>query len=210
MQLAAIKLSVCTLVCSIILLILSTCQCCTNYFYIGGVSISIPSDPPIAGESYTLECSAGGSEGTFQWLGPPNGRIPVVNSGSITISSNSTTSQLQFRPVQQSDNGSYSCSATTNGLTMSTESVVISVNGTKINACCYIHYNIFKKYFQLPMYQSRLIISYPLQQLEKTICSHVVYQELKISTLPLPTDGLRIIVLWLGQIQTPSSSLHFD
>ena len=54
--------------------------------YVGGVvSISIPSDPPIAGESYTLECSAGGSEGTFQWLGPPDGSTPVATSDSITI-----------------------------------------------------------------------------------------------------------------------------
>ena len=100
-------------------------------FSVGGISISIPSDPPIAGESYTLECSAGGSQAeSFQWLkGPPDGRIPVVTSGSITISSTSTTSQLQFRPVQQSDNGSYSCSATTNGLTFSSDSVMINVNG---------------------------------------------------------------------------------
>ena len=98
-----------------------------NFISVGGVSIRISSDPPIAGESYTLECSAGGSEGTFQWLGPPDGRTPVVGSGSITISSTSTSSQLQFRPVQQLDNGSYTCNATTDGLTLS--SVMISVNG---------------------------------------------------------------------------------
>ena len=103
-------------------------------FSVGSITTSIPSDPPVAGESYTLECSAGGSEGTFQWLkGPPDGRTSVVNSGSITISSTSTSSQLQFRPVQQSDNGSYTCSVTTNGLTLSSESVMISVNGTKVN-----------------------------------------------------------------------------
>jgi hypothetical protein len=97
----------------------------------GDVFISIPSDPPIAGESYTLECSAGGSEGTFQWLkGPPDGRTPVVTSGSITISSTSTTSQLQFRPVQQSDNGSYSCSITVDRSTLLSDSVNLIVNGT--------------------------------------------------------------------------------
>ena len=125
---------------------------------IGSVSISIPSDPPIAGESYTLECSAGGSQAeNFQWLkGPPDGRTPVVNSGYITISSISTASQLQFRPVQQSDNGSYSCNATTNGLTLSSESVIISVNGIDFyyNVVCYI---IMIINFQLPVCQSRSV-----------------------------------------------------
>ena len=104
---------------------------------VGGVSISVTSDHPIAGESYTLECSAGGSQAeSFQWLkGPPDGRTQIVTSGSITISSTSTLSQLQCRPVQQSNNGSYTCSVTTNGLTLSTEAVMISVNGTKVNAC---------------------------------------------------------------------------
>ena len=115
------------------------------------------SGSPIAGESYTLECSAGGSEGTFQWLkGPPDGRTPVVNSGYITISSISTASQLQFRPVQQSDTGTYSCSATTNGLTLSSEYVMISVNGIDFyyNVVCYI---IMIINFQLPVCQSRSV-----------------------------------------------------
>ena len=112
-------------------------------FSVGGISTSIPSDPPIAGESYTLECSAGGSEGTFQWLGPPDGRTPVVeNSPRVTITSNAVSSQLQFRPVQQSDNGSYSCSAATNGLTLSSEYVMISVNGIIMHASYIIIYLI--------------------------------------------------------------------
>ena len=90
------------------------------------------SGSPIAGESYTLECSAGGSEGTFQWLGPPDGRTPVDDSSPrLNIISDATSSQLQFRPVQQSDNGSYSCSATTNGLALTSEAVIIVVNGTR-------------------------------------------------------------------------------
>ena len=78
-----------------------------------------------------LECSVDGSEGTFQWLGPPDGRTPVIeNSPRVNILSNTISSQLQFRPIQQSHNGSYSCSAATNGgLTLSTESVDTSVNG---------------------------------------------------------------------------------
>ena len=83
----------------------------------------------VAGESYTLECSAGGSEGTFQWLGPPDGRTPVVSSGSIIISSTSTSSQLQFRPIQQSDSGSYVCNASVGGLTIVSEPVTTTVNG---------------------------------------------------------------------------------
>ena len=86
-----------------------------------------------AGESYILECSAGDSMANFQWLkGPADGRTQVISSDSITISSTSTTSQLQFRPLQQSDNGSYTCNATVGGLSLLSEPVVISVNGTVI------------------------------------------------------------------------------
>ena len=88
---------------------------------------------PTAGESYTLKCSAGGSEGIFQWLGPPDGRTPVFeNNPRLRISSNATSSQLQFRPLQQSDNGSYSCSATVDGSVLLSEAVAIAVNGTAI------------------------------------------------------------------------------
>ena len=87
----------------------------------------------VAGENYTLECSAGGSEGTLQWLGPPDGRTPVVSSGSVTINSASTTSQLQFRPLQQSHNGSYLCSASSGGQTLSSEPIDISVNGRNLS-----------------------------------------------------------------------------
>ena len=88
---------------------------------------------PTAGESYTLKCLAGGSEGTFQWLGPPDGRTPVLeNNPRRRISSNTTSSQLQFRPLQQSDNGSYSCSATVDGSVLLSEAVAVAVNGTAI------------------------------------------------------------------------------
>ena len=95
----------------------------------GRLSIMV-SGPSVAGESYTLECSAGVSEGTIQWLkGPPDGRMPVVTSGSVTINHASTTSQLRFRPLQQSDNGSYLCSATFGGITLSSKPLILSVNG---------------------------------------------------------------------------------
>ena len=91
-----------------------------------------PLGSPIAGESYTLECSAGGSMPTFEWLGPPNGGTQIVNNSFITISSNSSTSQLQFRPLQQSYNGSYLCRASTDVDTLTSEPVHISVNGISI------------------------------------------------------------------------------
>ena len=93
------------------------------------------SGSPIAGESYTLECSAGGSEGMFQWLkGPPDGRTPADDgrSNNMNIVSNATSSQLQFRPIGQSDNGSYVCNATIGGVTLLSEPMVISVNGIVI------------------------------------------------------------------------------
>lgn len=84
----------------------------------------------IAGENYTLECSTGGIVVTFEWLGPPNASAPVVNASSvITIISNLSTSQLQFRPLQQSHNGSYTCYAVSDEDTLSSEPIEISVNG---------------------------------------------------------------------------------
>ena len=50
------------------------------------------------------------------------------------------------------------------------------------------------------------------QPLEKTIGSHAVLLEMKISTLPLPTDGLGIVALRFKLELTPalSPSLHYD
>ena len=101
------------------------------------------SGSPTAGENYTLECSADGSIARFEWLGPPDGRTPVANSGSIVISSNSITSQLQFRSLQQSHNGSYSCRAITDGETLLSEFIEISVNGNLIQIECIINVLIY-------------------------------------------------------------------
>ena len=93
----------------------------------------IVSGSPIAGENYTLECSAGGSNvESFQWLGPPDGTQIVESSPRLSISSIPTSSQLQFRPVQQSDGGLYSCNATVNGSALLSDSVNVSINGTAI------------------------------------------------------------------------------
>ena len=73
--------------------------------------------------------------------------------------------------------------------------------------------NFYSINFQLPQYQSRSVVVDLLQQLEKVISSIVVYLELKISTLPLPTDGLGTVAvdrLKLEPTPTLSPSLHYD
>ena len=106
-------------------------------FWIVRVFITPTSGSPTAGENYSLECSAYGTMAIFEWLGPPNGRTSVVNTSSITISFNSTTSQLQFWPLQQSHNGSYSCRAITDEETLFSEPIQISVNGNLFHSICY-------------------------------------------------------------------------
>jgi hypothetical protein len=52
-----------------------------------------------------------------------------------------------------------------------------------------------------------------LRLLEKIIGSHVAYLELKTSTLPLPTDGLRMVAVVkfnLEPAQAFSPSLRYD
>ena len=97
--------------------------------YAGIVSIT-PIGFPIAGEDYSLECSAGGSTVMFEWLGPaPDGRTAVIDSrrqSSLTIISNSSMSQLQFRPLEQSHGGTYLCRVAIGG---QSSSLVLSVIG---------------------------------------------------------------------------------
>ena len=80
---------------------------------------------PIAGENYSLECSTDGTVAIFHWLSP------VVNdsSESVFISSNLSSSQLLFRPLQQSHDGPYSCRAITDEDTLLSEPIEISVKG---------------------------------------------------------------------------------
>ena len=52
--------------------------------------------------------------------------------------SNATTSQLQFRPLQQSHNGSYLCNVSTGGLDLTSQPAVISVNGIIYSLCTLI------------------------------------------------------------------------
>ena len=98
-----------------------------------------------------MECSTSGVIARFEWMGPSDGRTPVVNSSSVTIISNSSTSQLQFMPLQQSHNGSYSCHAITDEDTLSSESIAIRVNGN----------NMQYKYDITPMLSSMSSIQLP-------------------------------------------------
>jgi hypothetical protein len=75
----------------------------------------------IAGESYSLECSTGGTEATFHWLGS------AINDSSVLISSNLSSSQLLFQPLQQFHDGPYSCRAITDEDTLLSEPIEISV-----------------------------------------------------------------------------------
>ena len=64
----------------------------------------------------------------------PDGWTPVIeNSPRVDIASNIISSQLQFRPVQQSDNGSYSCNATIDGSTLISDPITVAVNGSANN-----------------------------------------------------------------------------
>ena len=94
------------------------------YVPVGGAFITAFGSS-IAGESYTLECSTGGTEATFlnHWLGS------VVNDSSISISSNLSSSQLLFQPLQQSHDGPYSCRATTDDDTLSSDPIEINIKG---------------------------------------------------------------------------------
>ena len=186
------------------------------FLFLGGISITrTPSNLPIAGESYTLDCSAGGSRGTFQWLGPPDGRTPVDDSGSdLNIVSTATSSQLQFRPIGQSDNGSYSCSANVGGLTLLSEPTMITVNGTITPD---IHYVVIMMiFFQFPAPSVTVQINGgSTQQLEMIISSPVMYLELKISIsiLSQPPGGLKTMVplkLQLEPTHPLSPSSHCD
>ena len=100
------------------------------FFMCAGIVSITPIGFPIAGEDYSLECSAGRSTVIFEWLGPaPDGRIAVIDSQStLAIISNSSMSQLQFRPLEQSHSGTYLCRVALSGQS-SFINLVLSVIG---------------------------------------------------------------------------------
>ena len=89
------------------------------------VAISPSAVPSIAGEVYSLTCSATLEHRnptlpdpkipppTFEWFFGPNGNIPLPQSGVTpmeTVLNNITyTSTLQFSPLSQSHTGMYTC-----------------------------------------------------------------------------------------------------
>ena len=87
------------------------------------VSISVaitPSGSPMAGETYSLECSCSvnGTSDTpsYQWLvGPPDNRTLLNSDGPWTIYSNSTSSMLQFTTLRATDGGEYTCQVSVGG-----------------------------------------------------------------------------------------------
>ena len=100
---------------------------CTKIYVLVGRAFITAFGSSIAGESYTLECSTGGTEATFHWLGSD------VNDSSVLISSNLSSSQLLFQPLQQSHDGPYSCRATTDEDTLLSEPIEINVKGKEAN-----------------------------------------------------------------------------
>ena len=78
------------------------------------VSISLGSDTNIAGETYSLECSAtvAGStdQPTITWFDQMNNSTP---SGMVTIMGSMST--LTFNRLAASDAGTYTCRATVGG-----------------------------------------------------------------------------------------------
>ena len=96
--------------------------------YTCAVSVAIsPSGSTMAGENYTLECSANGALATFQWFDESGNE--VTNEDSMRIVTNSpSNSLLHFSPLHLSHGGQYTCYATVQGVTDS-KSFLVSVNG---------------------------------------------------------------------------------
>ena len=106
------------------------------YFVVRSILIShilasvviTPSDSPMAGQTYSLECSVSGTRdsATFQWLeGPTDNRTQLTTDGSRTINSTSSVSQLQFSPLRASHGGQYTCQATVMGVVLERSANVV-------------------------------------------------------------------------------------
>ena len=91
------------------------------------VSVSITrSGSPMAGETYSLQCSAtlNGTDSmlvTYLWLvGPSDNRQQLNNDSSVTVNS----STVQFSTLRTSHAGTYTCQITVGGLMAETTDTV--------------------------------------------------------------------------------------
>ena len=116
------------------------------------MAISPSAVPSIAGEVYSLTCSAtldhrnptlpdpNIPSPTFDWFFGPNGNTPLPQSGVTpmeTVLNNITyTSILQFSPLSQSHTGMYTCQLGAGSLV---NSHMLQVNGNKLS-CSYLFY----------------------------------------------------------------------
>lgn len=85
----------------------------------------VTSGSATAGETYTLECSLRGTSDPiiFQWLGAPEG-ISLITSNTIK----QMNSTLQFKPINASHEGLYTCQAVVGSTILETQ-IEISVTG---------------------------------------------------------------------------------
>lgn len=86
---------------------------------------------PIAGESYTLQCSITGKNisTTYEWFGPPDEN--AMTNETVLEFSNSSIALLRFTSLQASHDGLYTCKATAMGGVdvVAEENVTVTVNG---------------------------------------------------------------------------------
>ena len=166
-----------------------------------------------AGESYSLQCSVGESQTTFEWLrGPLDGRTPIANSSSLTITFNSSSSQMHFRPLQQSHNGSYSCRAIAGEDTLLSQPIGVHAKGKLFNTVFLKRKIVVLFSFQVLPYQSKSL-SIPEELLEKVLTLRVGRLELKILGPLSLINGLKTAVVvryMLEKILALSPSIQFD
>ena len=94
-----------------------------------GVMIT-PSGNSTAGQTYSLDCSVTGTSdpATYRWFeGPADNRTALTGDASRVISSNPTSSQLQFSTLLASHTGTYTCQASIeNVIVEGTQTVVVN------------------------------------------------------------------------------------
>ena len=137
---------------------------------------------------------------------------PIVNSSSLTVTFNSSSSQLQFRPLQQSHNGSYSCRAIAGEDTLLSQPIEVHAKGTLFSAAFPQGKIMVLFSFKVLPYQSKSL-SIPEELLEKVLTLLVGCLELKILDPLSLISGLKTAVViryMLEKILALSPSIQFD